>query len=321
MSDSESSVAPPVAAASAPVEQKKKKFQNGWTREQEELMAKWSDIAACYRWMHDRAEKSFHKKNLGITIPVIILSTLTGTANFGLGSIFGDDKKGQQFASFAIGGVSIIAGVLTTLGNFLRFAQLEEAHRVSAVQWGKFQRQLTVELSLHPNDRNDSMDFIKVCRAELDRLIEQSPQIPDSIIEQFQEMFGDNVALEKPDIAGDIDHTTIFRDNKSRLAEVATNAALILRHKKNLLKELVVDDLNKQVADEVQRRLSDTKRELRKEMSALSAPAVGIRIASPALTPSSTSTTQFMRQNTLVIPTVATSAAEGIPSPAMYDKI
>ena len=320
MSDTE---APPVVAtpAPAPVVEKKKKFQNGWTREQEELMAKWSDIAACYRWMHDRAEKNFYKKNLGITVPVIILSTLTGTANFGLGSIFGDDKKSQQFASFAIGGVSIIAGVLTTLGNFLRYAQLDEAHRVSAVQWGKFQRQLTVELSLHPNDRNDSMDFIKICRSELDRLIEQSPQIPDSIIEQFQEMFGDNLALEKPDIAGDIDHTTIFRDNKSRLAEVATNAALILRHKKNLLKELVVDDLNKQVADEVERRLSETKREIRKEMSALSpmvaatAPSIGIQISTPASTPSSTSTTQFMRHNTITIP------QGGLPSPSIYDKI
>ena len=314
MSDTET---PPVAAAPAAApEQKKKKFQNGWTREQEELMAKWSDIAACYRWMHDRAEKSFYKKNLYITVPVIILSTLTGTANFGLGSIFGDDKHNQQFASFAIGGVSIIAGVLTTLGNFLRYAQLDEAHRVSAVQWGKFQRQLTVELSLHPNDRNDSMDFIKVCRAELDRLIEQSPQIPDSIIEQFQEMFGDNVALEKPDIAGDIDHTTIFRDNKSRLAEVATNAALILRHKKNLLKELVVDDLNKQVADEVERRLSETKREIRKEISALAPASVGINIS----TPSSTSTTDFMRHNTLVIPTEAIGT-EAIASPTIYDKI
>ena len=282
-------------------EQKKKKFQNGWTREQEDLMAKWSDIAACYRWMHDRAEKSFYKKNLYITVPVIILSTLTGTANFGLGSIFGNDTNGKQIASFAIGGVSIIAGVLTTLGNFLRYAQLDEAHRVSAVQWGKFQRQLTVELSLHPNDRNDSMDFIKVCRSELDRLIEQSPQIPDSIIEQFQEMFGDNLALEKPDITGDIDHTIIFRDNKSRLVEVATNAALILRHKKNLLKELVVDDLNKQVANEIERRLSQTKREIRKEMSALApAPAdsaVEIQIKTP--------------QNTLVVPTTST----------IYDKI
>ncbi len=245
-------------------------------------MAKWADIASCYRWMHDRAEKGFYKKNLSITIPVIVLSTLTGTANFGLTSIFGDDQNGQKMASFAIGGVSIIAGVLTTLGNFLRYAQLNEAHRVCGIAWGKFQRQIAVELSLHPNDRLDSMDFIKICRTELDRLIEQSPVIPDSIIAQFQEIFGDNDALEKPEIVGDIDHTTIFRDNRTRLMDIATNAALMMRHKKNLLKEIVTDDLQKQISDEVQRRLSETKKELKKHVSALTANTdTSIKIATP----------------------------------------
>ena len=50
---------------------KVKKFQNGWTEEQEKLLAKWSDYAACYRWLHDRTEKKLSNKNNLITIPVI----------------------------------------------------------------------------------------------------------------------------------------------------------------------------------------------------------------------------------------------------------
>lgn len=292
MSERGRSESPSPTGAAAEVK-KEKRPNNGWSREQEELMAKWADIASCYRWMHDRAEKSFYKKNLSITIPVIILSTLTGTANFGLGSIFGSDQHSQQFASFAIGGVSIIAGVLTTLGNFLRYAQLNEAHRVCGIAWGKYQRQIAVELSLHPNDRQDSMDFIKVSRTELDRLIEQSPVIPDSIIAQFQEIFGDNEALEKPEIVGDIDHTNIFRekltisevglggDNRTRLMDMATNAAAIMRQKESLLREIVPDDIQKQVSDEVHRRLSETKNDLRKHMSALSPREISIHIATP----------------------------------------
>jgi hypothetical protein len=159
MSSRDSSPSPPSLENRTSEVKKEKRFNNGWSREQEELMAKWADIASCYRWMHDRAEKSFHKKNLSITVPVIILSTLTGTANFGLSSFFGSDTYNQQYASYAIGGVSIIAGILTTLGNFLRFAQLNESHRVCGIAWGKIQRQIAVELSLHPNDRSDSRDF------------------------------------------------------------------------------------------------------------------------------------------------------------------
>jgi hypothetical protein len=191
-----------------------KKFQNGWTKEQEKLMADWSDIASCYRWLHDQSEKVFHMKNLLVNIPVIILSTLGGTANFAAQSLFEDDENGKKYASFAIGGISIFAGMLTTIGNYLRYAQLEESHRVAGITWGKFQRLLAVELALNPNDRMDSLDFLKICRAELDRLIEQSPATPTKIVREFEKKFGKMEEIEKPEICGDIDHTKIYRDNE-----------------------------------------------------------------------------------------------------------
>ncbi len=193
-----------------PEEKKKKKINNGWTSEQEELMANWSDIASCYRLLHDKSEKRFSRFNMAITVPVIMLSTMTGTANFGMGSLFGDDQKSQRFANLAIGGVSLIAGLMTTLGNFLRFAQNQEGHRVASVSWGKFQRQIAVELALHPNERHDSMDFIKVCRNELDRLIEQSPPIPEKIIATFEKEFR-AIQIKKPDICNHLERTSIYK--------------------------------------------------------------------------------------------------------------
>ncbi len=200
----------PAATASKPEEKKKKKHNNGWTPEQEDLMANWSDIASCYRLLHDKTEKRFSKFNYAMTIPVIMLSTMTGTANFGMGSFFGDDTKSQRFANLAIGGVSLIAGLMTTLGNFLRFAQNQESHRVASVAWGKFQRQIAVELALHPNERHDSMDFIKICRNELDRLIEQSPPIPEVIISRFEKQFSGST-IKKPDICNHLERTAIFK--------------------------------------------------------------------------------------------------------------
>jgi hypothetical protein len=102
---------------------------------------------------------------------------------------------------------------MTTLGNNLRFAQNMESHRVSAVSWGKYQRSIAVELALHPNERQDSIDFIKICRAELDRLIEQSPEIPDKIIADFEKMFN-NVDLKKPDVCNYLERTHVYRTLK-----------------------------------------------------------------------------------------------------------
>ena len=206
---------------------------NGWTTEQEELMAGWADIASSYRWMHDKYERKLSYLNTSTTVPVIILSAFTGSANFMLQSISGGNEVIQKYALLGIGAVSIFTGILTTLGNFFRYAQGSEANRVASITWGKFQRQVAVELALHPNERIDSLDFLKICRAELDRLIEQSPQIPDDIIKKFEKEFVDLPELKRPDIAHGMDHTKVFNNKAERTKQVVLDAAQMLKQKRN----------------------------------------------------------------------------------------
>lgn len=239
-----------------------KRYMNGWSKEQDNLMADWSDIAGCYRWMHDRAEKKYTVKNMYMTIPVIILSTLTGTASVGIGSIAGNDEQVQRYLNFAIGGLSLIAGILTTLNNFLRFAQLGESNRVAGIAWGKFQRLISVELALHPNDRMDSLDFLKICRADLDRLIEQSPPIPDSIIEEFEVEFKDKPKLRRPDICHGLDHTHVYDNTQSRLKDLTSEAALMLMHKKKMMRQEILPDLDRMIANAVNDSMAKKRQEL-----------------------------------------------------------
>ncbi len=220
-------------------------------------MAGWADIAACYRWMHDKCEKRMARSNMWITVPVIILSTLTGSANFMLQSVVGDDKDIQKYAQIGIGGVSIFTGILTTLGNFFRYAQSSEANRVAGVAWGKFQRQLAVELALHPKERIDCMDFLKICRAELDRLIEQSPPIPDAVIKEFEVEFKDLNTLKKPDIAHGMDHTKVFKDTDTRLKQMTVEAAMMLQQKKKILHTAMLPEVDKRMAERLQKQAEE----------------------------------------------------------------
>ena len=61
---------------------KKKTKREYWKSEEEELLKQWGDKSQCYQWMHMKARQSYQRKNAMYTIPVIIISTITGTANF-----------------------------------------------------------------------------------------------------------------------------------------------------------------------------------------------------------------------------------------------
>jgi hypothetical protein len=103
----------------------------------------------------------------------------------------------------------------------------------------------------------DALDFLKICRAELDRLIEQSPPIPMEPIKMFEKRFGTIRDLKKPDICGALEHTHVFESSESRLKQMAVEAALMLKRKKQTLNELVSPQVEKQIAEQVEARLSE----------------------------------------------------------------
>jgi hypothetical protein len=215
--------------------------------------------------LHDRTEKKLSSKNNLITIPVIILSTITGTASVGLTGLVGDIPNGQKYGQVAIGMVSLFTGILTTLGNFFRYAQNSEAHRVAAVSWSKFNRLISVELAQKPDDRMDSLDFINICRQDLDRLIEQSPQIPDDVIDKFGREFDEQEDLSKPDICNNIEHTSVFNNSKTRMKMLVAELALNMRHKKRLLRDEVLPDLDKRMKELVDKTFRDYEKRINEQ--------------------------------------------------------
>ncbi|MDA7663780.1 SLATT domain-containing protein [bacterium] len=191
---------------------KKNKETDEWTDECETLLAEWSEKASCYRWLHGRSEKNYQKWYYGFSIPVIILSTLTGAANVGMDSFVPAESK--SIASAIVGGVNIFAGIVSTLQNFLKVAELMEGHRIAGVSWGKLQRNIAIELALDPKRRVLQTDFLKLSRAEYDRLIEAGPIVDDGIIAQFNKKFK-NYEVSKPSICNGLDKCNIYKIDKT----------------------------------------------------------------------------------------------------------
>ena len=183
-----------------------------WSHETEALLASWAEKASCFRWLHGRSEKRYRFRYYCFSIPVIVMSTLAGTANFAMESFVPETHK--EGAQAVVGGVNILAGVLGTLQSFLKVAETMEGHRISGIAWSKLGRNITIELSLAPERRAQATDFLKQCRLEYDRLQEQSPSIDDLIIRQFKKRF-DNYECSKPAICNGLDRCDIYKRNEA----------------------------------------------------------------------------------------------------------
>jgi hypothetical protein len=203
--------------------------------------------------MHEKTERIFYRKDLAFMFPVIILSTVTGAANFALNSVI-TDPTAMNYAQLGLGGLSILTGIISTIANRLGYGSGSEAHKGAAILWGKFQRLIAIELSLSPEERTDCMFFLKTCRTELDRLIERSPTIPADVIAACKVEFTNYPSVRKPEIVGDIDTTSIYDSSNARikhLLELAENEA---EERKVRLRQQVLDDLGPLVS-----RLIDDK--------------------------------------------------------------
>lgn len=163
---------------------KEKKIE--WSDENENILVEWSDVAQCYKWLNARAHAKFSYMHAWFTIPAITLSTISGTASFAQASL---PPNIQAFAPAVIGTLNIFIGILTTVQQYLKISELNEAHRVSSISWDKFARNIRIELSKAPHERMDAGPFIKICRQEFDRLMETSPMIASDIVREFNEKF------------------------------------------------------------------------------------------------------------------------------------
>jgi len=198
-----------------------------WKPEEESILRDWADKAQIYELFHAKGHKIYKKKNAQYVIPVIVISTLTGTANFAQERVPVDF---QNIFAMIVGSLSIIAAIITTVSQFLRIAELNESHRVASLSWGKFFRNVKTDLAKHPLDRDDPVMTLKTAKEEFNRLLEISPIVPGKIILKFNDKFSDMTELSKPEICDHIVPTIVFHMTEEERTDMINQ----LKHVENV---------------------------------------------------------------------------------------
>jgi hypothetical protein len=80
-----------------------------WSNENEKILVEWGDIAACNKWLHTESCKLFTRRNAYFTIPIIVISTITGALSF---IASGFDRRQTSSITVGVGSANIIIGIM-----------------------------------------------------------------------------------------------------------------------------------------------------------------------------------------------------------------
>lgn len=183
-----------------------------WNDPVEKLLVSWADISMCYTWIYEKSYRHLNKLNYKFSLPIIILSTITGTLSMSLRAIIPDGY--QDTVQFGLGAVNIFTGIITTLQNFFRYAQQSESSLTATTDWSKLHRNIKIELSIERHNRRPATEFVRATRQEYERLLNSRPVIDQEIISDFKKEF-EHSDIIKPEILDKVEHTIIYQDAKT----------------------------------------------------------------------------------------------------------
>lgn len=151
----------------------------------ETLLAKLGERAEAYSILYQNMEDRFTKLNTRLSLPVIVLSGIVGSASIGSASLFG----GSEIAPVGIGLVSIFVGVLQTINSYFAYGKMAENARLCSISYKKLNREVVLQLSLPRNSRMGAKYLLKYIKTEYERLLEIQNVIPKDIVEDFNNKY------------------------------------------------------------------------------------------------------------------------------------
>ncbi len=139
---------------------------------------------------HYIAWENAARKNRWLGVPVIITTTMVGTA------IFGTIQESPHVAwKIAAGLLSLSAATLSALQTSLKYSELSEKHKQAGAKYASMRRSLDIFILRHHNkpgeNRQSALEEFEKIATKFGELAEESPSIPDKVYDQaaleFQE--------------------------------------------------------------------------------------------------------------------------------------
>lgn len=138
-----------------------------------------ANTGQCYAKLSYKSHKQYDQVQSGLSLPVIFLSTIVGTASF-----TGLSKQYYFYMSMTVGFVNILISVLTTILRYFKISEYNEMYRVAHIAWDAYVREILLIL---PNIKEEEFDdFYNKKLNEFNVLVDSTPIFPKRTLRKFE---------------------------------------------------------------------------------------------------------------------------------------
>ena len=155
------------------------------------LLRQWREYSGAQARLHDLSRASFRALDHGLALPAILLSTVAGTANIGVGATGGGlGADGRSWVTVAFGVMGLLSASLFAVHRYLRLPEMRQQHDMFSDEFAKLEGEVHLHTALHDVEAapvgemtpvtayRNLGELAKQVKRSLDSLIDKAPPIP-----------------------------------------------------------------------------------------------------------------------------------------------
>lgn len=153
-----------------------KNHDSEWSENLENLVKSWAIKAALQREMHNETARYYKVMSTRLTLPLIMLTTLTSVGSFGA-----VDSEQYKIWMYVTGALNLISAFMASMLKYLKPDERCASHQRMGKMFDAYYREVTIQLNLAPEERDKAEQFIEYSKTKLETLMNDSPLVSDKI--------------------------------------------------------------------------------------------------------------------------------------------
>ena len=182
-----------------------------WHTSVEKLLQKYCDEAQTREALHRRSYYSYKKLTTCFSLPVIVLSALSGSFQF-LSKGYPDI---EQYIVTGTASISILTAIISAVASYLKLGESKSKHEQSANAWLLFNNEVKHQLGLAREYRQDPIEFLQTTKTQYDRLFELSPICSSEMIKAIKKKIKTHASdkFECPTYLNGFKHAEVYNSD------------------------------------------------------------------------------------------------------------